>query len=155
MLTIPYKRKPTHANTQYVETRSQDQKWILQQARRLIELADLCEKEDVPEGLPLVTRNGNLPKQKTGKMNSCRTFCEGIIDNFNNGQYDFTEKQLEGITEAFAVVNRLAEEFEAVTFEEVRELPKLKSLIPPPDILFEKFSDLFEIEEITINYKKR
>ncbi len=155
MITIPFKRKQTHANTQYVETKSQDLKWILQQCRRLVELSEACIAEDIKEGLPLHSRNGNLPKQHSGKMNSCQSFCEGILDNFNNGQYDLTERQLEGLTEAFAVVNRLAEEFEAVIFEEVKELPKLKSIIPPPEDILEKFSDLFEVEEITINYKKR
>jgi len=157
---IQYKLKQTSANTQYVETTSSDTKWILQQCRHLIQVAMACEVNNITEGQRLFTRNGYMPRMSNGKMNTCRTMCEGIIDNFAEGQYDLTEKQMIGLTEAFKVGNDIIENFDSIEFKQVDELPKLRirevpEVSRPPST----FSTLFDIDpnidSITVTYKKR
>lgn len=156
MKTIVYKKKQTNAQTQYNETLSKDLKWVLQQCKRIVELAETCEQEEIEEGARLYSRNGDLPRQKTGKMNTCKSMCQGVIENFDNGQYDLSEKQIEGLTIAFNVAHDIIDEFEAVVFEEVQTLPKLKSTLPPPiEELPPNFGDLFDVEELVVKYKRK
>lgn len=156
MKQIQYKLKHTNANTQYVETTSSDTKWILAQCQRLIQVAIACEVNNITEGQRLFTRNGMMPRMSNGKMNTCRTMCEGILDNFHEGQYNLTDKQMHGLTEAFKVGNEIIEDFEDIMFKEVTDLPKLRtSTLPTESPTESTLSDLFDIESITVTYKKR
>ena len=153
--TINYKKKHTTANTQYNETTSWDLAWILEQAERLVETATACEQHNVKEGSRLYTRNGNMPKQSTGKMNSPKTMCEGVIDNFHKGQYDLTEKQMTGLQEAFNVGNDIIEDFDSVIFEE-GDLPKLRSKLPAPlENALTTFESLFDHFSVNITFTKK
>jgi hypothetical protein len=70
---------------------------------------------------------------------------DGVIENFKQGQYDISHRQMPGIEEAIRTASELFTDIEAVVFEEVDELPKKKpaaAAAPAPDT----FNDLFEIE---------
>lgn len=155
MKTIYYRKKVTTADTQYNETTSWDLAWILDQCERLVQLATECEKQKIVEGLRLYTRNGLMPKQSSGKMNSPKSMCEGVIDNFHKGQYDLSEKQMTGLTEAFRVGCELIEDFDEVDFQE-GSLPKLRSKLPPAvDNALSTFESLFEHFNVSINLTKK
>lgn len=155
MRSINYKKKVTTANTQYNETTSWDLAWILSQSQRLIQTATDCEIHKVSEGSRLFTRNGNLPKQSSGKMNSPKSMCEGVLDNFHKGQYDLSDKQMQGIEESFKVANEIIEDFEQVEFIE-GELPKLRSKLPAPlESALTTFESLFDNFNISINFTKK
>ena len=155
MKIIPYRKKTTTATTQYNETTSWDLAWILDQAQRLVQTAADCEKHKIPEGSRLFSRNGNMPKQSTGKMNSPKSMCEGVIENFNKGQYDLSDKQMTGLTEAFKVGNEIIEDFDEVEFTE-GTLPKLRSLLPRSiDSALSTFETLFDKFTVTIDVTKK
>lgn len=156
MKTIPYKKKTTTANTQYNQTTSSDLKHILNDCNRVVEVATECERQGIMDGKKLYSNNGIMPRQSSGKMNSPRSMCEGIIENFNKGQYDLSDKQMQGITESFRVASEIINDFEEVTFEEVDTLPKLNSTrtFDTSAINETTLSELWEIETITFRKKK-
>ena len=153
MKIIPYKSKVTNANTNYKETRFVDTKWVLDQCKTLVLVADT-------EGDRLLALNPKMPKQSTGHRNSPKSMCEGVIDNFNNGQYNFSDKTMQGITESFRIGEELIEDFEAVEFVEVDTWPKI-SVPKTPEVSTSEntFTDLFDIESIVVNtttvYKRK
>ena len=157
MRKIPYKKKQTKASTQYNETLSTDLKYILSESKRIVEVATECERMGVTEGKRLYDRNPSLSKQSTGKMNSVKSMCEGIIDNFNNSQYDLSDPQIKSLEVAFKVASEIIEDFEEVSFELVHSLPKIKNSTVFDTSLLDSvgstLSDLFEIETVTFRKK--
>jgi len=155
MKKIPYKKKATTANTQYNQTTSTDLKHILNECKRLVEVATECERQGITDGKKLYSNNGIMPRQSSGKMNSPKTMCEGVIDNFNKGQYDLSDPQMKGITESFRVAHDVIEDFEEVVFEEVTNLPKLNStkVFDTSTIPDSTLSDLWEIDSMTFRRK--
>ena len=158
--SIAFKKKHTTANTQYNETNTSDLKHVLEQSQRIVDVATMCEQQGVIEGQRLYSSNGIMPRQSSGKMNSCKSMCEGVLENFTKGQYTLSEKQMEGLTEAFKVASEVIEDFEDITFTEVDELPKIKSKPVDPNILKEintTFSDLWdwEVESVTLTRRKQ
>jgi hypothetical protein len=59
-----------------------------------------------------------------------------------------------GITEAFRVGSEVINDFEDVLFEEVDKLPKIYA---PQDVIptDSTYSDLFEIETMTVTYRRK
>lgn len=156
MRKIPYIKKRTTANTEYRQTTSSDTKWVLEQCKRLVEVAQACEANGIKEGAALNAPNPKMPRMSNGKRNSASTMCEGVIDNFNQGQYDLSNKQCDGVEEAFRIGSDVIDNFEEVTFEEVTSLPKLQSSKAPiPETCNSVFSDLFEVECVTVVYRKK
>jgi hypothetical protein len=151
---IPYKSTVTNSNANYRQTLSQDTKWVLDQCKTLVQVAEACIKEGIKEGDRLTHTNPNIPRQGTGKVNSCHTMCQGVLDNFNTHQRDMTDKTMAGITEAFRVGEEVINDFEDVVFEEVDKLPKIyapQDTIPTGTTL----GDLFEIETVTVTYRRK
>lgn len=148
MKTIPYIKKLTTAGTQYIGTSLQDTEFILTQCNTISRLAPYVPR--------LMIAHPNYLKQSTGKHNTPQSLCEGIIDNFNSGQYDFSLKQCEALKLVFAIGEEEIEDFHTVEFEEVPKLPKLKALAPvvASEQKGTTMSDLFDIESITVVYRK-
>ena len=146
-MKIPYKKRlPTEndSSTRH-DTSSSDLKWVLDQCKRLVEVANACEVNNIKEGDRLLRSNPLIPRMSSGKVNSPRTMCEGLQKNFSTGQRDLTDKQCTGIQEAFRIGNEVINDFDSVTFEEVDQLPKLTA--PTVHTIEEgsTFEDLFEI----------
>lgn len=159
MKTIKYKKKQTTARTQYNETTSIDTQDVLNKCKRIVEVADACEKHNIADGKRLYGRNDKMPRQSNGKMNSPKSMCEGVIDNFNNGQYNISDPQIKGLSESFNVAHDIIEDFEQTIFEEVTTLPKLSM---PSNIEQDPgttFGDLFgySVEEVRVTkiYRKQ
>lgn len=148
--TIPFKQKPKTSGTVYNETTSTDTKYVLNKCKRVVEVADACEQHGITEGQRLFSRNGNMPKQSTGKMNSPKSMCQGVIDNFNDGQYNLSDPQIKGLAEAFTVANDIIDNFDEIVFEKVSELPKLS--LPTTITEQSTFGDLFgdDVEEVHV-----
>ncbi len=150
---IPYKNKTTTAGTQYRQTTSQDTNWVLEQCKQLSHVAAECEKHKLKEGAALNHPNPYLPKMSTGRRNTPATMCDGVVDNFNQGQYDLSDKQMDGLKEAFRICNNIIEDFEQVEFEEVVSLPKIRSTSAPlPHPLDNTvFGDLFDLSQYEVD----
>ncbi len=146
MKTVPYINKATTAGTQYRKTRKQDTDWILSQCKTIVDCSPYDDRLTAP--------NPRMNRQSTGKRNSVATICQGVIDNFNTGQYDLSDKQMPSLEEAFRVGEEVIENIESVIFEEVTSLPKINPVAAPSSNAVESvFEDLFEIT-ITVRGKK-
>jgi len=146
MRKIPYIKKRTTANTEYRQTARTDTRWVIDQCKRLVEVAQACVKNGIIEGAALNAPNPKMPRMSSGNRNSASTMCEGVVENFNQGQYDLSNKQCDGLEEAFRIGSNVIEDFEEVIFEEVTSLPKLQSSkAPVPETCNSVFSDLFDV----------
>jgi hypothetical protein len=151
MKTIKYIKKITSANTEYRHVSNEDRTWVLEQCSdisamvanciksgesRLIQTADILMKP-----LDEMPRQGRGPYR--GSRNSVKSFCEGVIDNFADTQYDFSEKTMKGLSVAFKVASEEFTTFEDVEFvEAVSVYEALKNAtiskeITPSEALFE------------------
>ena len=146
MKTIPYINKDTKASTQYRKTTKQDIDWVLTQCKRIAQVAPISDE--------LRTPNPKMPRMSAGGRNTPESMCKGVIDNFNAGQYDLSDKQCTGLEEAFRIGEEVIEDFEGVVFEQVDVLPKMKSVVQVPTEPPGTFGDLFDIESITVTYRK-
>lgn len=160
MKVIPYKNKPRPqgTNTTYRELTKEDQRFVKEQCKTIIDVDDVCKHSSDPE-LQKVHKTLNAPNNKMprrspaygGGKNSARSMAEGIIDNFNKGQYNISHIQMPGLEEAFRVASGILNSVEEVEFEEVTSLPKPKPVYTP-DTSDTTFEDLFEI---TITVRKK
>ena len=148
MRTVKYVNKQTSAKTQYRKCSSEDLRWILAQCQRIVEVAEL----NIQDVINLNTSRPDLPRQGTGKRNTCHTLCQGIIDNFRESQYDLTARQCDGIERVFRTAFNIIDDFDTVEFVEVNDLPKIRVIEQP--VCRTTFSDLFEIE-LTIRIDSR
>jgi hypothetical protein len=153
MKTIKYKKKETNANTQYVEVNPTDLDFILNQCKQLVDVATQCKEHKIKEGDDFFKPSVLMPKQSTGKRNTAESMCSGVIDNFSSGQRDLTEKTMTGLHEAFKVGEAIIEDFHSVEFEECDSLPKLSA--PVIESKGTTMEDLFDIESITVTYRKK
>ena len=161
-MKVPFINKQVNANTQYRQLTNADQRLILDQCKNIVDVVDVCINMGHPEDAANLTRNDPfIPRQGTGKSNSCYSMCAGVLDNFNKGQYNLSDKQCNGLERAFTIANKEINGIEEIEFEEVTSLPKLS---PPkvapvsevPTLMSSAvFSDLFDVESITITYRKK
>jgi len=150
MKHVPYVNKHTQAGTQYRKTTSQDLNVVLDTCKQVAAVAGL----NIPEVQSLNHPNPKMPRMSNGTRNTCATMAEGVIDNFNNGQYDLSDKQCDGITEMTRIAEDIIDGIEQIVFVEVGVLPKIK----PPIIESTPegtFSDLFDVESITVTYRRK
>ena len=150
MKKIPYVSRVTNSNANYKKTLTSDTNWVLEQCKQLVQVAGL----GVIEVAALNTKNPNIPKQSSGRPNTPKSMCEGVIDNFNNSQYDLTDKTMQGVQEAFRIGADIINDFEEVDFHEVDKLPKIPKPIIEVDSIPNNsmYEDLFEI---VINVRKK
>lgn len=152
MKIIPYIKKQTNANTQYNCTTSTDTNWVLAQSKRLVDVATDCISHGIKEGMVLDQSNPKLPRMSTGKRNSPKSMCEGVVDNFNHGQYDLSDKQMEGLAEAFRIGNEIINDFEEVEFNEVEHLPKITHPVTEMNNIKNTiFADLFDLSQYEVD----
>lgn len=159
MKTIQYRVKSTTAGTEYRQTTSWDSNWILAQCQMLAEVARDCQQFNISEGLALNTPRPDLPKMSSGRRNTPATLCQGIVDNFNQGQYNLSNKQMEGLVVAFKIASELADGFEAVEFEEVTTLPKIPINTAKKESQLTTLTELFdfenwEVDSVTLKRRK-
>jgi hypothetical protein len=114
-----------------------------------VDVAELRNQDVEVFNMPRI----DLPKQSTGKRNSCHTWCQGIIDNFKDSQYDLTEKQCDGLEAVFRTAFSIIEDFDTVEFSEVTDLPKIRIVEQP--VCRTTFGDLFDQVELTIRIDVR
>ena len=145
-MKVPYINKKTTAGTQYRQTTKQDLNRVLEQCKTLVQVA--------PYDPALQTPSAKMPRMSNGKRNTPETMCQGVIDNFNSGQYDLSDKQCDGLTEAFRIGEQIIEDFETVEFEEVTSLPKIRPTATPAPV-DDVFGSLFDIDSITVTYKRK
>ena len=155
-IKIPYKNKITGANTQYRELSPLDRNLVLDKAQEVINLDNELKKYNSPDSVTLNAPNPNMPKMTPpyGRgRNSARSICEGTLDNIKNGtQRDLSDRTMGGLSEAFRVAHSIVDTFEEVEFYEVTTFPK--TTVPT----LEKgttLEDLFEVESITVTYRKK
>lgn len=150
MRTIKYKNKSTSAGTQYRSISTNDRNWVLDQCRTVSGLVDVCAKtsESTLTAIhtELVAPSIVMPKQSTGKRNSVKSMVDGVLDNFKTGQYDLSDKTMIGLTESFMISSKHFNNCDAVEFveESVQDQVEVNHV-----------DDLFDIESITVTYKKR
>jgi hypothetical protein len=154
MKHIPYIKKITTASTEYRQMLPTDVDWVLEQCKKLHEIASVCKKNGIREGDRLNTKNPKIPRMGTGGINTCSSICEGVIDNLNGSQYNLSAPQCDGLEEAFRIGEDLIEDFESVVFEQVDKLPKM-TLPGIPDISGSTLGDLFDVDTIVVTYRKR
>ena len=147
--------KVTEAKTQYRQIRQFDLDWILEQCKDIVAVTKglTAEYKSIKEDLekPRVL----LPKLSTGGRNSAFSMCEGVVENFSKGQYNLTDKQCDGLVEAFRVANEYYE-VDTVEFDEVVNLPKLPLKSPKvTEMPTSTIGDFFDIESITVTYRKK
>jgi hypothetical protein len=154
MRKILYRNKKPAPGTYtvYRETVKDDLDYIQDCLEKIVERDDVCRRCQEPELKEISQRlnqpNAQMPRrsaQHGGGRNSARSMADGVIENFKQGQYDISHRQMPGIEEAIRTASELFTDIEAVVFEEVDELPKKKpaaAAAPAPDT----FNDLFEIE---------
>lgn len=151
MRTIKYKNKNTTAGTQYRSISKNDRNWVLDQCRTVSGLVDVCAKtSEFPLcdiGVELTAATITLPRQSTGKRNSVKSFVDGVLTNFQTGQYDLSDKTMAGVTESFMQASAHFTSVDAVEFVEESVVPTSteKSVM----------EDLFDIESITVTYKRK
>lgn len=168
-MKVPYvKRLPTETDqAERWITRKSDTAVILDQCRRIVDMDNQC-KASGDVGLLQVSKELNTPRPDMpsknraygGGKNSVRSMCEGTVDNFDKGtQYNLTKKTCQGIDSAFKVAAGLFECFEEIEFEEVSTLPKITPPKPtvrePVETPGSTFADFFDIESVTVTYKKK
>lgn len=145
-MKIPYiKINPESTTNVYWRTTTQDSAFILKQCELIQLLAPYIPKLNI--------KHPKYLKQSTGAHNTAASLCEGILENFNKSQFDLSEKQCGALVDVFKIGVDEIEDFQPVEFEEVDKLPKIKppvqedwSALPP---------DLFDIESVTVVYKKK
>lgn len=124
-----YVKKNVKANTEYRSTSRDDLDMVLEQCKQIVSVTNECSRSNNKDLLhaaaTLNSRNPKIPRQSGGKVNSAKSMCEGVLDNFKNGQYDLSIKTCIGVQEAFRVASVIFDNFEEVTFTEVDSLPRL------------------------------
>ena len=146
-MKIPYIKKITSANTEYRQLKPLDRNTVLDKCKEVVDLDNELRKYNSPDSHTLNAPNPNMPKMTPphGRgRNSARSMCEGVLDNMKGSQRDFSDKQMNGVQEAFRVAHSIVDEFEEVEFEEVDSFPKHTTTVDT----IEKgstFEDLFEI----------
>lgn len=168
MRTVPFTTKNTTAGTVYCRTLPTDRDAVLEQCKTIVDFDDECATES-----PIVSSILNRPIKNItrkslkhgGGYNSARSVCEGVVDNFNKGQYDFSVPQLTAIEEAFKVAHGVLTDFWEIDWDPVSVLPKLKlednKVVKVPAKKEEPVTpesmigEFFDIESITITYKRK
>lgn len=161
MKTIEYKVKDTKAYTQYRELQSHDKKYLMNELRNIISLADECISHPQQSlktiGIKMKTPVSTLPRQgkiNNGVMNSIYTAASGIVDNIENGtQRDFSNHSCKLIEKTFNEMIKIDSNWEQVEFVEVESFTKPTVAPQPKDTTETTFSDMFEIESITFRRK--
>ena len=156
MKQIKYKVRPPTSNDSAIrhEMSDSDLLWILRQCKEVNKFVELCKLYYSPGYTRLISSNPNMPKQTPPYgigHNSVKTMCEGLLRNFETGQFSMSDKSCTGIQEAFRVVNELDESFEAVEFIDVDKIP----LNPSSELSGTTLPDLFDIESIMVTYRKK
>lgn len=163
MRTVPFSTKDTTAGTVYCQTNIIDRNAVLEQCKTIVDFDNKCATES-----PIVSSILNRPLKGVirksvrhgGGYNSARSICEGIVDNFNKGQYDFSLPQLTAIEEAFKVAHGILPDFWEVNFEPTTELLRIKvkkveqkkdEPVTPESMI----KEFFDIDSVTITYKKK
>lgn len=141
-------RKFTTANTTYYETSRSDTSSILNQCRDIVEMDNQLKNQTDQELYNIHKKFNTANKQMPGKSasygggpNNVRSMCEGVIDNFNDGQYNVSNKTVKGLSEAFRVAASVFETFEEFDFEEVSSLPKSDRMVDGGDVFNSLFGD--------------
>ena len=156
-MRIPYIKKITSANTEYRQLKPLDRNIVLDKCQEVVDLDNELKKYNSPDSHTLNAPNPKMPRMSPpyGKgKNSARSMCEGTLDNFKTGtQYDLSDKTMDGLQEAFRVAHSIVDEFEEVEFECVDSFPKSKPV--QQEASPTTLEDLFDIESITVTYRKK
>ena len=146
MKLIPYTVvNPPNTTNKYWRMTGPDRSFVLDLCRGVVQLA--------PHIMRFNIAHPKYLKQQAGGNNTAATLCEGILDNFITSQNDISEKQCIALVDVFKIGNEEIEDFDEVEFSEVPKLPKLKR-VPVVEEAGTTMSDLFDIESITVTYKR-
>lgn len=143
--------RQTSAKTEYRDLSKDDLDWVLEQLNIVKSLGTQPVNPDtIVYNLwrAIKALDSNLPRKGNGTRNSCLSIAEGIIDNFNHGQWSLSAPQCDLIEKSFSKIHDLIDEFDNVEFEEVTALPSKKTFTPIVEEDITTFSQLFEIEVI-------
>jgi len=157
MRKIPYRNKPRPAGTYttYRETTKEDLDYVRDSLQKIVDRDDMCRQSRNPD-LVKVSEELNRPNRAMpgrsrahgGGPNSARSMAEGVLDNFKQGQFDISHRQMPGIQEAINTASDLFNDIDPVVFEEVARLPSTASTVKTESQSNTTFDSIFEIHMI-------
>lgn len=147
MKEIIYKNHKSAANTIYCTTSVSDRQYILDNLKLIKDLDD--QMKGTPVSSQINQPNKSLPRQGSGRHNSIRSAADGIVDNMTSGtQRHFSNKTRTLIEQTFREMQSIIPDWETIRWVE-------ESTVAMPTSNGTTLSDLFDIESITITYRKK
>jgi len=153
MKQIPYKNKKTGASTIYCDVSPDDKQWVIDKCREITLLEQALRSANLNATADEITKpRKSLPRQGSGKSNSIQSAADGVLDNLTKGtQRNLSHKTRDLLSKSFKEMNNIIPNFEEVEFVEQSKAGVDIDMEPSGTTL----SDLFDIDSITITYRKK
>lgn len=158
-MKIKYTVRSTSAGTEYRDVHPEDKKWLFQQLHNVVDFTTALAASSDPTSQTmhsaLILGRSKIPRKGNGSGNSITSAAQGIIDNFNSGQYTLSRPQCDIITKAFAEMVSIIPDWEQVEWEQAASVQSIKPLHPSQAADPGIFETLFDLSEYEIVIRKR